>query len=318
MLQGGDGVSRFARLRQRDDERIRHRHTGAITVFRCDFNIHRDAGNVLDPIARHHCGVITGATGENQNILGVSENVIGLSTKQQRADGLCATDHLQCVGHHLRLLKRFFLHVMRKQPQTHRVCGQLAGVNFTLNKLTRDRTDAVRIQSNFNHITFFKVHHFARFRQQSRSVRSQIVATFAHTNQQRRAVTCANDVLWLIGTHDGDRVQTFESFGRLINGFVQVQALNAMLMNQMGHDLSVCVRCEHIACRSQFNADFIMVFNDAIVHQAHADAFAVADHRMGIAQCWRTMRGPARMGNANGRFNVLLIDLRFKLSHTFK
>ena len=78
MLQRGNGVRRFTRLGNSDDQRIRHRHAGAIAILGGDFNVDRNACHFLDPVARNHRRMVAGATGEDEDIVGSLENFFRL------------------------------------------------------------------------------------------------------------------------------------------------------------------------------------------------------------------------------------------------
>ena len=66
-----------------------------------------------------------------------------------------------------------------------------------------------------------------------------------------------------------------------------------------------------------------MIFNDAVVHQGHtarlgftrASTRAVAEVRMRVVHRRRTVRGPARVRNANTAFDVVGLDLVHQLRH---
>ena len=81
MLQRGNGVRRFTRLGNSDDQRIRHRHAGAIAILGGDFNVDRNACHFLDPVARNHRRMVAGAASEDKNVVRTFENFFSLRTE---------------------------------------------------------------------------------------------------------------------------------------------------------------------------------------------------------------------------------------------
>ena len=65
VLQRGDGVGRFARLGDRDDQRIGVRHALTIAVFAGDLDGAGQARDCFDPVTGHQPGVVAGAAGED-------------------------------------------------------------------------------------------------------------------------------------------------------------------------------------------------------------------------------------------------------------
>ncbi len=77
----------------------------------------------------------------------------------------------------------------------------------------------------------------------------------------------------------------------------------------MGDHLGVGLAAKDVALGLQGGTQFVVVFNDAVVHQGNSpralrgiisriDARAVTEMRMGVVYRWRAMRGPAGMRDA--------------------
>ena len=73
-------------------------------------------------------------------------------------------------------------------------------------------------------------------------------------------------------------------------------------MNQVGNDFGVGIRGEFVTGGFKLSAQFFVVFDDAVVNNSQA----IGDVRVGIALTWRTMRGPAGVGDAGVTAEVLL------------
>ena len=89
----------------------------------------------------------------------------------------------------------------------------------------------------------------------------------------------------------------------------------------MHDDFGVGLAVKHIAFGLQRRAQFVMVFNDAVVDQRNLcrplihRAGAVAEMRMRVVNRRRAVRGPAGVGNAGGAFELFGADLRLQFGH---
>ena len=90
----------------------------------------------------------------------------------------------------------------------------------------------------------------------------------------------------------------------------------------MHDDFGVGLAFEHIAFCLQRGAQFVMVFNDAVVDQRHlartvftAGAGAVAEVRVGVMHGRNAVGGPAGVGNAGAAFHMLGADLLLQFGH---
>ena len=89
-----------------------------------------------------------------------------------------------------------------------------------------------------------------------------------------------------------------------------------------GNIVGVGLAFEHVAFGLQRRAQLFVVFNNAVMDQRHAAragraarAGAVAEMRVRVVYGGRTVRGPARVRNAGGAFEIFGIDLRLKFGH---
>src|SRR6185295_6266200 len=82
-------------------------------------------------------------------------------------------------------------------------------------------------------------------------------------------------------------------------------------MDQVRDNFRVGVRGELVAERSEPGADRFVVLDDAVVH--HRDA--AGDVRVGVALGGHAVRGPARMADADGAVQGVLLGQLLELSH---
>ncbi|MDT4858304.1 hypothetical protein FQZ97_927660 [compost metagenome] len=83
----------------------------------------------------------------------------------------------------------------------------------------------------------------------------------------------------------------------------------------MRDDFGVGLALEHVAPGLQGGAQFVVVFDDAVVHQRHAAGRAgrrtraVAEVRVGVVHHGRTVRGPAGVGDARAAADAIVLHL---------
>ena len=93
-------------------------------------------------------------------------------------------------------------------------------------------------------------------------------------------------------------------------------------IHQMGNHFGVGLAFKHIALGLQFGAQFIVVFNDAVVNQCHpgrallrVGARAVAEVRVRVVYSRCAVSGPTGMGNACARRQPVLRYLSLQFGH---
>lgn len=88
------------------------------------------------------------------------------------------------------------------------------------------------------------------------------------------------------------------------------------MYDQVGDDLGVGLALEDVAERGQFGAQFVVVFNDAVVDQRDARLLGRwREVRVGVVRGRRAVRGPAGVGDAGETLHVRFVDLLFQVGH---
>ena len=132
----------------------------------------------------------------------------------------------------------------------------------------------------------------------------------AEADDHRRAVAGGNDFVRAVSGEHGDGVSAAQAGGSGQHGGVQVVAV--MAVDKMGDDFGVGITMEGVAARAQLVADFLVVFDDAVVD----DGDAVAAHmRVGIAFAWHAVRRPAGVGNAACAAELLFLHFGDEAGH---
>ena len=324
MAQRGQGVGGLAALGDGHHQGVGVGHRVAVAVFAGHFNVARYFGDALDPVLGHAAAVVAGAAGQDQHRVDSfkharrvgSGRMVCLLVKQLGGDGLHA---LQGVGNGARLLEDFFLHVVAVGAELGRAAVGQHRAHRSLrrgHRLAGLVKQPVLAQLQVHQIALFQVDDLVGHTGQGHRVAGQevLLPVLAHAQNQRRAGARTDHALGLVLAENGNRIGALQLGQGGLDGLEQVALIQAV--DQVGNHLGVGLAVKHIAARLQGGAQFIVVFDDAVVHQGHAarpcrDALAVrARATRGIAACAMAemgmrvvhgrcaMGGPAGVGNA--------------------
>ena len=90
------------------------------------------------------------------------------------------------------------------------------------------------------------------------------------------------------------------------------------MVYQMSNHLGIGLAVKDITGGLQHGTQFIMVFNDAVVHQCNSGLATVHPRKVGVGIVGhgRPVRGPARVSNTRQTIKGILRDLLRELCHT--
>ena len=126
---------------------------------------------------------------------------------------------------------------------------------------------------------------------------------FAHAQDQGRTGACAHHAVRLVLVEHRHCVCAVQLRQRGLDGVKQVALVQAV--HQVGDHFGVGLAVKDIAFGLQTGAQFIVVFDDAVMDQrntalARAGAFAVAEMGVGVVHHRSAMGGPAGVCDARG------------------
>ena len=147
VAQARERIGGFARLRNANGEVSGRKRHVAVTEFRGDVDLDRQMRKLLEPVTRHHAGIISGAAGGDRNAIERAKIEWQLHRQLHPR-----RRHVEIIGKrvadHLRLFMDFFRHEMPMVAlvdQQHRslgsgdgALGDLAGAVVDLGAGTRD------------------------------------------------------------------------------------------------------------------------------------------------------------------------------------
>lgn len=299
----GQRIRRFARLRDRHNERARIGHARAVAVFAGDFHVARQAGDFLNPVLGRQRGVIGRATGKEQQAAGVAEDFLGIGAEQDRRNGRQAFER---VTHGPGLLEDFLLHEVSVGAELHGARIGVHDLNRTLGlaevALLRALVDLPRIGTDVDDVALDDVHDALGDTADSHSVGCDEVFAVAQAKHHGRALTSRHDAVRLVGRNDGDGIAALELPDGRLNGLKQIAVI--AVVDQMRDDFRIRLARKLVALGLEAAADLLVIFDDAVVHQGNV---VIGDQWMRVANFRRAVGRPARVGDPGGAVNAVLL-----------
>ena len=132
-----------------------------------------------------------------------------------------------------------------------------------------------------------------------------LATALAHTEHEGRAGARADHAVRFVLAEHRDRIRAMQLGDGGLHRLEQVTFVQAV--HQVGNDFGVGLAGKHIATGLQAGAQFVVVFDDAVVNQGDATcavrwrgARAMTEMRVGVVHRRRAVRGPTRVGDARG------------------
>jgi len=236
------------------------------------------------------------------------EHAIGAVAKQFRHD---AGDAFKRVGDSPRLLEDFLLHEMAIGAE---FCGAgvgMHGAHLALHLPAVAIDDPAALQLQVDHVAIFQVDDLVGRAGQRHRVRSEEVLALADADDQGRTLTRTDHAMRLVAAECGDGIGAGQALDGQLHGLEQVATVE--VIDQVGDDFGVGLAFENVAGGLQFAAQFVMVFDDAVVHQRNAPARKM---RVRIVRGRRAVGRPARVGDAGESGHARFADLVFEVCDT--
>ncbi len=167
--------------------------------------------------------------------------------------------------------------------------------------VARAIADAHAVQPDFGDIAFFKIDDPPGDLEQRRRVRRREILALAQSQQKRRPFARDDQAFGIAFGQDRDRVGAAQFRDGFAHGGGQVAVLLPVLVDQVSDDFRIGVGSELISGGRKPRADFLVILDDAVMHDREA---VLADVRVGIAFGRNAVGGPARVRNAQVAVNL--------------
>ncbi len=148
-----------------------------------------------------------------------------------------------------------------------------AGIELTLLDRSCHHTILVvkyyqTVTVDFRQITFLQKDKSMGFRQQGGDIGCDEVFTDAHTDDQGAAGTADDDRIRIIRVDGGQRIGALQRGDGFLDRGWQAFFLVQLALDHMGDDFGICFRHECVAICQLPTAQLLVVFDDAVVHDA--------------------------------------------------
>ena len=154
-------------------------------------------------------------------------------------------------------------------------------------------------------IALFQKHEAPGHGQQRRDIRGREVFVYAQTDHRRAALARHHDALRIRLREHRERIGAAQFSYCLLHGPQQAARGCQMMMNAVRNHLGIGFRVESIAQSRQFNAQGLVIFDDAVVHDGDA---ALRDMRVRVFRGGHAVSGPASVGDADRSVQRLGIE----------
>ena len=282
---------------------------GAVEVFAGVFDAGRDAV-FFEVVFHDQPGVIAGTAGDDVDLPRAREGIEQRRAQAREVQFAVAEAAFEGVGDGGRLFEDFFLHVVFVAAFAGEV-GALFAFAFGAGDGGAARVvNLVAVFRDARAVVFLHGDEAAGDGQKGVDVGGGKVFADTEADDHRRAVAGGDDFVGAVGGEHGDGISAAQTGGGGEDSGVQVVAV--MAVDEMRDDFGVGIAVEGVAARAQFVADFLVVFDDAVMD----DSDALATHmRVGILLAWHAVRRPAGVGNAAGAADACFLRFGDKARH---
>ena len=244
-----------------------------------------------------------GPAGHDVYLANLLQQLVGADAEDVRQDAAVGDSPLQRIGHCPGLFEDLLLHVVPVLPALDGVCGHVGFLHGPFCLVVVAVANFVTARLEAHDIALVEIYETVGDRQQRMHVGGQEVFAKPDTQYQRAAGPRAHHHAGLVPADDGDRVGAAQAADGAANRLEQVVALAHQAVHEVGDDLGVGLGIEPIARAVQLFPQFLVVFDDAIVHEGHCTSGKMG---VGICRGRGAVGGPARMGNAAASLNGVI------------
>ena len=249
VIEGGERVRRFPRLRDGDHERIRIGHRVPVAVLARDLHVAGNSGERLEPVARDEPGVPARAASEDERALHARQDVRRLRAEEPGGEGATMHRELERVGDRARLLEDLLLHVVVEVAELHRLGGQFRMVQGALDHATASLHHAHAVQREVGAVAVLEEDHALGHLHQRGGVGCGEVFLLADAQEKRRSHARDHHAVRVVLGDDRDGIRAFEAAGGAPHRLEQPAARDELVVDQVRDDLRVGLRAEDVAER---------------------------------------------------------------------
>jgi hypothetical protein len=293
VAQRRQGIGGLARLADEQRHTALRQGRLAVAELRGDVDFDRDAGHPLEPILGDPAGVARGTAGDH----GDARHRRQIERQRRQADlargGV--DEALQGVADHGGLLEDLLLHEVAVVALADQRARQFGLAHLALGfvaALVEDRRAGAR---HHRPVALFQIADLLGQRRQSQGVGAEKHLAVAVADRQRAAAPRAHHHVVFTGKNDRQREGALEPAQGRRDGLRGRRPTVELAGDQRGDRLGVGIAFEVVAGVSQFGAQALKIFDDAVVH--HRDP--VGRVGMGVGFVGHPVGRPAGVADAD-------------------
>ena len=254
------------------------------------------------------------AAADDVDVFNVAQTLIGQSVVLE-TDGIVLDAGGHGICNSLRLLHDLLEHEVLIAALF--CCGHIPvdGLNFLFDFVAEFVHDNDFIRTHDRYFVVVKNDELPGTADNSGDIRCDHVFAFTDTDDERIAAARCDDFLCIIHRYNAECVRAAQTLHGSQNGFCKILLLaGVQIVDKMRNGFGVGLGLELITMRFKAFAQFLVVFNDAVVNDCNL-ALA-AEMRMRVAVGRFAVSRPAGVADAAGAFHIAadLTDLLLKVS----
>ena len=303
----GQGVRGLARLGDGNGQHPLVDQQPAVAELGGDVHLHRHPHPFLQPVLGHQGRVPGGAAGDQGDALDPPDGrVVQADLRQFHQAGVRYDAAAHGVADRLRLLEDLLEHEVAEAGLLgHGRAPVDGGYRFVKECAVVHTQNRVCAPAEHHHLAVVEEDHLAGEGQEGRDVRGDQAGVRGHAHDQRAVVAGRHELIRGPGPEHADGIRALDPGERGAHRGDQV-AVEAVL-DQMGDDLGVGLRGEHVAPGHEFAAQGAVVLDDAVVH--HHQVAGAVGVRVGVGLGGCAVGGPAGVPQTDGAGHAdVLVD----------
>ena len=267
---------------------------------------------MFEVVFHDETGVVAGATGDDVQLAAAFERGQEFGTEGGEVQFAVRETAFEGVGDGARLLEDFFLHGVFVVAFAGEVAALFAFADGAADGRAACVVNLAMVARDAHQVVFLQGNEAAGNGQQGEDVGGGEVFANTDADDHRRAVARGDDFVGAVGGADGDGIGAAQAGGGFAHGAQQVVMLAVVAVDEVGDGFGVGVGGEGVARRLQFVADFLVVFDDAVVDDGDV---AAAHLRVGVGFARHAVRRPAGVGDAAVAVDVLAFGFGDEARH---
>ena len=301
-------IGGLARLRNEDRERAGIERHLAVAKLRGDIDVDRQPREPLEPVPRHHAGIVGGAAGGDGDAPERAE-IERQRHRQRDALGHHVEIMRQRVADDFRLFVNFLGHEMAVIALVDEHHRGLRLEHVAVDDVAVGVVDFGARAMDDGAIAVFQIAHRVGERRERDRVRAEIHRIVAEADGERRALAGADQQIVFAGKQERQREGAAQPRQRRFDRLDRRAALGDLVADQVGDDFGVGFGRERDALGFELAPQFAEILDDAVMH----DGEPVGGVRMRVGLVGPAMGRPAGVADADRPGERLAREFLFQI-----